>query len=175
MTIEKVKERSLSLVEIKRLDLVLGETPGAVVHLTLVLPESGRDDLNAVDVVCLGLKPDIVGREVPSEENIVQVRLGGHDVFQGGVQGPGGQVTGVLPPVLSTRVSLSSVAAGQPRQTTDGVVAVDWGPHTVVQLQVEVGQVEDPADRHRAGGQGWRLVGGNVVEVSDIQPPVGLS
>ena len=115
------------------------------------MPESGRDDLNAVDVVCLGLKPDIVGREVPGEENVVQVRLGGHNVFQGGVQGPGGQVTGVLPPVLSTGVSLR-LAAGQTWQTADGVLAVDWGPHTVVQLQVEVGQVEDPADRHRAGG-----------------------
>ena len=97
------------------------------------MPESGRDDLNAVDVVCLGLKPDIVGREVPGEENVVQVRLGGHNVFQGGVQGPGGQVTGVLPPVLSTRVSLR-LAAGQTWQTADGVLAVDWGPHTVVQL-----------------------------------------
>ena len=138
------------------------------------MPESGRDDLNAVDVVCLGLKPDIVGREVPSEENVVQVRLGGHNVFQGGVQGPGGQITGVLPPVLGTWVGLP-LGAGQTWQTTDGVATVDWSPHTVVQLEVEVGQLEDPADGDRAGGQDWRLVGRDVVKISNVQPPVGLA
>ena len=138
------------------------------------MPESSRHHLNAVDVVSLGLKPHIVGREVPSEENVVQVRLAGHDLLQGGVQGPGGQVAGVLAPVLRLRPGLR-LAAGQTGQTTDGVATVDGGPHTVVQLQVEVGQVEDTADRHRAGGQGWGLVGRDLVQVSDIQPPVGLS
>ena len=140
----------------------------------MILPESSRHDLDAVDVVSLGLKPDVVGREVSSEENVVQLRLAGRNVFQGGVQGPGGQITGVLPPVLGTRVGLS-LGAGQTRQTTDGVATVDWSPHTVVQLEVEVGQLEDPADGDRAGGQDWRLVRRDIVYVSYVQPPVGLS
>ena len=140
------------------------------------MPESSRHHLNAVDVVSLGLKPHIMGREVSSEENVVQVRLAGHDVLQGGVQGPGGQVAGVLPPVISPRPSLLLLlAGGQSGETTDGVAALDWGSNTVVQLQVEVGELEDTAHWHRAGGKGGGLVGRNVVQVGDIQPPVGLS
>ena len=141
------------------------------------MPESSRHHLNAVDVVSLGLKPHIVGREVPSEENVVQARLAGHDLLQGGVQGPGGQVAGVLPPVISPRPSLLLLllAGGQSEETTDGIAALDWGSNTVVQLQVEVGEMEDTAHWDRAGGQGRGLVGRNVVQVSDIQPPVGLS
>ena len=143
-------------------------------ELVNILPESCSHNLDAVNVVCLRLEPHIVGWEVASEKNIVQVRLAGHDVFQGGVQGPGGEVTGVLPPVLSTRVALSSTA-GKTWLTADGVVTLDWGPHTVVQLQVEVRQMEHPADRTRAGGQDWRLIGRDVVKISNVQPPVGLS
>ena len=102
------------------------------------------------------------------------MRLGGHNVFQGGVQGPGGHVTGVLPPVLSTRLS-PSLSAGQSWLTTDGVVTLDGGLQAVVQLEVEVGQMEDPADWDRAGGQDWRLVRRDIVYVSNVQPPVGLS
>ena len=145
-------------------------------RVTEVLPESGRHDLNAVYVVCLRLEPHIVGGQVPSEEDVVQVGLGVRNVLQGGLQGPGGQVTGVLPPVLSTRVSVRPrLGAGQPWQTTDGVATLHWGPLAVVQLEVEVGQMEDPADWDRAGGQDWRLVGRDVVNVSNVQPPVGLS
>ena len=138
------------------------------------MPESSSHNLDAVNVVCLRLEPHIVSWEVASEENIVQVRLAGHDVFQGGVQGPGREITGVLPPVLSTWVTLS-LSAGQTWLTADGVVTPDWGPHTVVQLEVEVRQVEHPADRARAGGQDWRLVGRDVVKISNVQPPVGLA
>ena len=145
-----------------------------MLRVTEVLPESGRHDLNAVYVVCLRLEPHIVGGQVSSEEDVVQVGLGGRNVLQGGLQGPGGQITGVLPPVLSTRVS-PRLAAGQSWQTTDGVATLDWGLQAVVQLEVEVGQMEDPADWDRAGGQDWRLVGRDVVNVSNVQPPVGLS
>ena len=142
--------------------------------MTEVLPESGRHDLDAVYVVCLRLEPHIVGGQVPSEEDVVQVGLGGRNVLQGGLQGPGWQVTGVLPPVLSTRVSVR-LSAGQPGQTTYWVVALHWGPLAVVQLEVEVGQMEDTANWDLAGGQDWRLVGRDVVDISNVQPPVGLS
>ena len=115
-----------------------------------------------------------MGGKVSSQEDVVQVRLGGRNVFQGGLQGPGGQITGVLPPVLSTRVSVR-LGAGQPWQTTDGVATLHWGPLAVVQLEVEVRQMEDPADWDLAGGKDWRLVGRDVVNVSNVQPPVGLS
>ena len=140
------------------------------------MPESSRHHLNAVDVVSLGLKPHIMGRKVSGKENVVQVRLAGHDLLQGGVQGPGGQVAGVLPPVISPRPSLLLLlAGGQSGETTDGVAALDWGSNTVVQLQVEVGEMEDTAHWDGVGGQGGGLVGRNVVQVGDIQPPVGLS
>ena len=93
-------------------------------------------------------------------------------MFQGGVQGPGGHVTGVLSPVPCAKLSLTALQTGE---TTDGVVTLHRGSNTVVQLQVEVGQVEHPADRHRAGGQDWRLVGRDIVNISNVQPPVGLS
>ena len=95
-------------------------------------------------------------------------------MFQGSVQSPGGQVTAVLTPVLGSRPSLN-LTAPQTWQATDGVATVDRGPDTVVQLQVEVRQMEDAADRHRAGGKGWRLVGTDVIEIRNIQHPVGLS
>ena len=95
-------------------------------------------------------------------------------MFQGSVQSPGGQVTAVLTPVLGSRPS-PNLTAPQTWQATDGVATVDRGPDTVVQLQVEVRQMEHPVDRTRAGGQDWRLIGRDVVKISNVQPPVGLS
>ena len=45
-----------------------------------------------------------MGREVPGEDDVVQLVVGELDVPESGVQGPGREVTGVVAPVSSSAV-----------------------------------------------------------------------
>ena len=91
-----------------------------------------------MDVVSLCLQPDVVCREVPGEDDVVEVLVVELDVPQSGVQGPGWEVTVIVSPVLST--SLAVGGGGKGGQTTDGILAVHCRPHTAVR-----GSLEDEA------------------------------
>ena len=83
--------------------------------------QSVRDYFDRAEIIVLGLEPDVMGWEVPGEDDHLQVRLGvlvtqspDHtlsadqphlDVGQGALQGPGRGVTSVGAPVTSPGVS----------------------------------------------------------------------
>lgn len=66
-----------------------------------VFPESAGRHLDTLHIVPLALAPDVVCREVPGEDDVVQLVVGELDVPESGVQGPGREVTGVVAPVSS--------------------------------------------------------------------------
>ena len=69
-----------------------------------VFPESAGRHLDTLHIVPLALAPDVVCREVPGEDDVVQLVVGELDVPESGVQGPGRGVTGVVAPVSSRAV-----------------------------------------------------------------------
>ena len=161
--------------------------------------QSVRDYFDRAEIIVLGLEPDVVGRQVPGEDDHVQVRLGvlgtqspDHgltadqphlDVRQCAIQGPGRGVASVGAPVTSPRVS--GVTGLQVSCAAQGVVTLSWGAlgekltcvhyitltYGVVGLDVEIRQLEDPSDGPTRGG-GGRGVGRDLVKLRDVQGPV---